>query len=379
MINLDHNATTSIHPEVVHAMQECWETNHGNPASSHRLGRRARQALESSRDGIGQLLGAEIDGTDSDHIILTSGGTEANNLALLGLVGPQPGRVIISAIEHPSVAAAAEHLRVRGHEICELPVSDAGIVQIERLDSLLTDATCLVSIMLANNETGVIQPVAEAAHLCQTRGIPFHTDAVQAVGKIPVDFRKLHVTALSLSGHKFHGPHGIGALIVRHGTQLQPILYGGHQQKGLRPGTQPLELAIGLHRALQVWKRDAGTRTARMTALRDQFEELIRAANVGAVINGLGADRLPNTSNVAFPGLDCQAIHMALDLAGVASSIGAACASGAVEPSPVLLAMKLHPDIVEGSLRFSLGAFTTRPDIESAAARLIECVTRMRS
>jgi cysteine desulfurase len=377
MIDLDHNATTPIHPEVVQAIESCFEAAHGNPASAHRLGRRARQVVEEARDSIGTILGSETEGMQPDHIVFTSGGSEANNLALLGMAGRTPGRIVISAIEHPSVMAVAMELQQRGFELHQLPVTTQGIIDIEQLEPLLTNNTRLVSVMLANNETGVIQPVEKIAELCQRHGVPLHTDAVQAVGKIPVHFRQLGVNALSLSAHKFHGPRGIGALLVHHGEEIEPILYGGFQQRGLRPGTQPIELIVGLHRALQIWQRDAHTRAARMAALRDHFEELLRAAHLGVVINGLSADRLPNTSNVAFPGLDCQAIHMALDLADVACSIGAACASGAAEPSPVLLAMQLPTAIVDGALRFSLGAFTTRPEIESAAARVIQCVRRM--
>jgi cysteine desulfurase len=286
--------------------------------------------------------------------------------------------VIISSVEHPSVTGPAEQLERRGFDVCRVRVDSAGVVDQQHFRELLTPTTRLVSIMLANNETGVLQPIELLAGLCREVGVPFHTDAVQAVGKIPVHFAQLQVTALTLTGHKFHGPRGVGALLLQRPARIDPILFGGFQQMGLRPGTEPLELAVGLHHALQVWQRDSQTRTARMSALRDRFEQLLRDAAIGVVVNGLDAKRLPHTSNVAFPRLDCQAVHMALDMAGVACSIGSACASGSTEPSAVLLAMRLPADIVESSLRFSLGAFTTRQDIDTAAERIIQAMRRLR-
>ncbi len=377
IINLDHNATTPIHPEVAEAMANCYLQGYGNAASSHQFGRRARQVLEDAREGIGRILGADIEGVDADRVILTSGGTEANNLALLGLCGHPPGRLIISSVEHPSIVGPAEQLGRRGFDVQRLRVDTDGVVDESHLDELLTPDTRLVSIMLANNETGVLQPIERLARRCHQAGVPLHTDAVQAVGKIPVHFSQLQPQALTLTAHKCHGPRGIGALVVKRSLRIDPVLFGGAQQMGLRPGTEPLELAVGLYRALQIWQRDAQTRMARMTALRDRFEELLRGAALGVVINGLGARRLPHTSNVAFPGLDCQAVHMALDLAGVACSIGSACASGANEPSAVLMAMRLPSEIIESSLRFSLGAFTTREEVDTAAHRITEAIRRL--
>jgi cysteine desulfurase len=377
IINLDHNATTPIHPEVAQAMAECYLRGYGNAASSHRLGRRSRQVLEDARENIGRMLGADVSGVDADRVLLTSGGTESNNLALLGMAGQPPGRVIISSVEHASVTEAATRLQRHGFDIRKLRVDSAGIVDLDHLKEVLSADTRLVSVMLANNETGVLQPLEQIARLCHDRNIPLHTDAVQAVGKIPVHFGALGVTAMTLTGHKFHGPRGIGALIIKRAQSIQSLLAGGVQQMGLRPGTEPIELAVGLDQALRCWQRDAQTRAARMTALRDRFEELLRSADLGVVINGLDAPRLPHTTNAAFPGLDCQAVHMALDMAGVACSIGSACTSGASEPSAVLLAMRLPTRIVESSLRFSLGAFTTREDIDLAAGRIIEAIRRL--
>jgi len=298
-------------------------------------------------------------------------------LALLGLAGPPPGRILISSVEHPSVTGPAEHLERLGYEVCRVRVDGRGIVDEAHFRELLVPGTRLVSIMLANNETGVVQSLTPLVERCRELGVPFHTDAVQAVGKIPVHFGQLQVSALTLTAHKFHGPRGIGALIIQRTVRLEPRLFGGFQQTGLRPGSEPVELAVGLHHALQVWQRDASTRAARMAALRDRFEQLLRDAAIGVVINGQGAPRLPHTCNVAFPGLDCQAVHMALDMAGIACSIGSACASGSTEPSAVLLAMRLPEDIVKSSLRFSLGAFTTRQDIDMAADRVVQAIRRL--
>ncbi|MHB8860817.1 MAG: cysteine desulfurase family protein [Pirellulaceae bacterium] len=377
IIDLDHNATTVLHPEVAQVMADCYAAGYGNAASSHQRGRRARQVLEEARETIGRILGADLSGLQTDRIILTSGGTEANNLALLGMAGATPGRVVISSVEHPSVRGPAEQLERRGFDVRRVEVDSRGVVDEQHFRELVTPTTRLVSIMLANNETGVLQPIELLANRCQEMGVPFHTDAVQAVGKIPVHFTHLQVTALTLTGHKFHGPRGIGALLLRRTARIDPLFFGGFQQTELRPGTEPLELAVGLQHALQVWQRDAQTRAARMSALRDRFEQLLRDGSIGVVINGLGARRLPHTSNVAFPALDCQAVHMALDMAGIACSIGSACASGSTQPSAVLLAMRLPHDIVESSLRFSLGAFTTRQDIDTAAQRIIEAIRRL--
>jgi cysteine desulfurase len=377
MIDLDHNATTSIHPEVAQAILECSLAGHGNAASAHAHGRRARRILEEAREGIGEIVGADMTGLQADRVILTSGGTESNNLALFGMVSGTPGRVVISSVEHPSVVGAAEQLERRGFEVRRVRVGSTGVVDPTHFRELVTQGTQLVSIMLANNETGVIQPIAALAGYCREIGVPFHTDAVQAVGKIPVNFAELPVTALTFTGHKFHGPRGIGVLLIRRSAPIQPLLYGGFQQLGLRPGTEPIELAVGLHRALQIWLRDSQTRGVRMAALRDRFEQRLRDAVPDVVVNGLRAQRLPHTSSIAFPGLDCQALHMALDLAGVACSVGSACASGSSEPSTVLVAMGLPAEIIESSLRFSIGAFTSRQDIDQAVDRIADVVRRL--
>ncbi len=377
-IYLDNNATTRIDPRVAQAIYECHLAGHVNPASQHRPGRQTRRVLEQARDTVGRILGCHLSDMHADRILFTSGGTEANNLALLGLAGRPPGRVIISAIEHPSIVGPAEQLIRLGFDVQRIRVSHDGVVQIDHLRELLNKDTRLVSVMLGNNETGVLQPVSELAEMCAEVGVPLHTDAVQVVGKLPVHFHHLGVAAMSLAAHKFHGPRGIGALILRPDARLAPILFGGFQQEGLRPGTESVALAVGLSRALELWEEESASRQQRMTALRDQLENAIRAEIPDVVINGAAAARLPHTINLSFPGVERQALLMALDLAGIACSAGSACASGSSELSPVLLAMGLSKEITSGSIRLSLGADSAASNVADAVRLICNCVKTLR-
>jgi cysteine desulfurase len=386
-IYLDHNATTPILPEVADAMREAALRYHGNPASQHDAGRQARRALEQARNRIAEILGARTSGMDADQLIFTSGGTESNNLALSGLLQPPAPRLVISAIEHPSVARAAEKLAGNpraepgaggGVDLQVLGVDQDGVIRLDQLESLLAPATRLASIMLASNETGVLQPVGEAASICRRHQVLIHTDATQVVGKLPVSFTELGVDALTAAAHKFHGPVGIGVLLVRHGVTLVAQTHGGFQQASLRPGTESVPLAIGMEVALEVWQRDADVRRRRMTELRDRFEREILAGWPRAVVIGGAAPRLPHTSNIALAGLDRQALVMALDLAGVACSSGSACASGSSEPSPTLLAMGLPEEQISSSVRFSLGATTSAADIDEAVRRILNVCNNLR-
>ena len=388
MIYLDHNATTPIDPRVAQAIAECHATGYLNPSSAHSAGRAARQRIETARATVARILGADITHTNSDEVIFTSGGTESNNLALRGLAGPiraengKPTRIIVSAVEHPSIIGAAQHMAMLGYDVRRLPVDSLGIVRLDYLEETLTEETRIVSVMTANNETGVIQPLKEVVSLCQPRGVLVHTDAVQMVGKLPVDFKSLGVDALSFSGHKFHGPSGIGGLILRGGVRLEPILHGGFQQQALRPGTESVALAVGLEAALLLWKRESPSRALRMERLRDELESRLRAGEPGIVVNGAMVHgdhasqpthkRIPHTSNISFPAVDRQALLLALDQQGICCSTGSACASGSSEPSPVLLAMGCSKAVIEGSLRISLGATTTQLEIEAAAAKILE-------
>ncbi|HTU26048.1 MAG TPA: cysteine desulfurase family protein, partial [Pirellulales bacterium] len=350
------------------------QQGYANPASQHQAGRRARRVLEDARDAIGELLGADLTGRQPDRVIFTSGGTEANNLAILGLAeagGAEPGEVITSAIEHPSVQGPLARLESQGWVVHRVGVTRDGAVRAGDVEPLINDRTRLITVMLGNNETGVLQPVADIARIAAVHGVPMHTDGVQVVGKLPVSFDGLRVTSLSLAGHKFHGPPGIGALVVAGGTRIAPQLFGGFQQAGLRPGTESVALAVGLRTALEMFQTSADSRAQRMRELRNRLESALKAGFAGTRVNGAGAPRLPHTSNLAFLGLDRQALAMALDLAGVACSTGSACASGSSEPSHVLLAMGCEREVVASSLRFSLGAETTADEIDEAIRRIL--------
>jgi len=385
-IYLDHNATTPLHPEVAEAVHKASLHYSANPSSLHAPGRQARRALEEARQRVGELLGARMTGMKADRVIFTSGGTEAANLAVFGLfgvpratrlqrAGATPPHFLTSSIEHPCILEAADQLL--NCEVEHLPVSVHGVVDLDQFLNRLRPSTQLVSVMLANNETGVLQPVAKIATLCAERGIAVHSDAAQMVGKLPVDFTSLNLSAMSCAAHKFYGPPGIGALLIRHDVPLQPTLFGGHQQAGLRPGTEPVALAIGMQTALECWHRDAEETIRRTTQLRDQFEQNITAELPAVEVLGGGAARLPNTSHLAFVGLNRQAMLMALDLAGVACSSGSACASGSSELSPVLLAMGLKKEVVEGAIRFSLGKTTTAAEIEDSCRRILSVCQRL--
>lgn len=377
-IYLDNNATTAVLPAVAAAMTEVYAAGYANPASQHQSGQRARRVLEEIRQQIADLLGAETAGIQTDRLIFTSGGTEANNLALQGLCGKPGSNIIISAIEHPSVVSVAEHLAERGYEVRRLPVDRTGVVLLDRLDDLIDQHTSLVSVMLGNHETGVLQPVRKIAENCSSAGVPMHTDAVQAVGKLPVNFRELGVAAMSFSAHKLHGPVGIGGLLLRSDVTPAPLLFGGFQQGAIRPGTEAPALARGMLTAMLLAHDEGEKRWQRMASLRDRLESTLHREIPEVVINGAGADRLPHTSSVSFPGLDRQAVVMALDLAGVACSTGSACASGSSDPSPVLLAMGLAPEVVEGSIRISLSALTTANEIDAVVSRIVRVYAGLR-
>lgn len=376
-IYLDHNATTPIDPRVVDAIERAWKEGGANPASQHGPGRTARRMLEEAREGIAELLGAKTGGMDADQVIFTSGGTEANNLALFGLAGPPGSRVFVSTGEHPSVLAASDELRRRGWAVQRVRLLPDGVFAVLALRGLLAEGASLVSLLLASNETGIIQPVHEVAAYCRERQTAIHTDAAQAVGKMDVSFRELGVDAMTIAPHKFHGPLGIGALVLRHGAQLQPHMFGGFQQGGLRPGTENVALAVGFHEALRLAWTDAAERQERMRSLRDKLERLLRAELPQVVVIGERAPRLPNTSCIAFPGVNRQALVMALDMSGVACSTGSACASGSSQPSPTLIAMNLPREVIEGSIRLSFGAFTTTGEVADAARRIINTVKHL--
>lgn len=380
-IYLDHNATTPMAAEVVDAMTEAMHAGYANPASQHEAGRRARRVIEAARQRIVELLGGASTGRLPDRLIFTSGGTEANNLAIFGLAQAHAGAaslVVTSPIEHPSVSSAVDQLARRGWQVSRLPVDATGVVDASQLESLLTPDARLITVMLGNNETGAIQPIARLADVASRHGIPMHTDAVQAVGKISVHFRDLGVAALSFAAHKFHGPLGIGGLLVHGDVKLGPMLFGGFQQVAIRPGTESVPLVVGLQTALELWHAQREARYARLASLRDRLERQLCAGWPAAVVVAGDAKRLPHTSNIAFVGLDRQALFLALDMAGIACSTGSACASGSSEPSPVLVAMGPEPGVIRSSLRLSLGANTTEQEVDEATRRILLVCNRLR-
>lgn len=390
-IYLDHNSTTPIDPAVIAAMQPCWEAGYLNPASQHRFGQAARRRLEQSRTAIAKMLGAVTTGMATDQLVFTSGGTESNNLALLGLATQQLSpdgpltdsntslpQVLVSAIEHPSTIGAAEQLARLGFKVRMIPVDQHGVCCLDELETMIQQPTALVSLMLANNETGVVQPVAEAAAICRANNILLHTDAVQAVGKIPVNFHDLCVDALSLTAHKFNGPRGVGGLLLRHGVTPQPILFGGFQQSAIRPGTEDVALAVGMQTALELFLQQP-ERMLTVTALRDFLQTELMKQIPEAVVVGNNAMRLPTTLNIAFPGINRQSFLLAADIEALAVSTGSACASGSSELSPVLLAMGLPKNVIESAIRISLGVTNTRAEIEMAIARIVGLVRRLKS
>jgi cysteine desulfurase len=371
-IYLDNNATTSLLPAVWEAMRPFLTDTYGNPASAHWAGRHARQALEDARDHTASLLGA-----DPDEVIFTSGATEANNLALFGLAGEAGGHLLTSPIEHPSVREPIQRLAARGFAVDSLPVDPSGIVRLEALSELLKPDTRLVSVMYANNETGAVQPVAQIAEQLPP-GVVFHCDAAQAAGKLSLHFHDLGVTALALSAHKFHGPKGVGALLVRRHAKLAPQLLGGHQQQGRRPGTEPVALAVGLAHALELAEQQNQRRHQHVLRLRHLFLEALQATASPLVVNGPVEGGIPHTLNLSFPGCRADSLLMNLDLAGVACSTGSACSSGSLLPSPVLQAMGVPEPVLHSAMRFSLSPFLTEAEVNEAARRIAAVVDRLR-
>jgi cysteine desulfurase len=386
MTYLDNNATTRPLPEVVEVMTRHWRDSFANPGSRHGAGRRARQALETARESMAGILGAH-----PDEVVFTSGGTESNNMAVLGLASGPPGTIALTGAEHPAVIEAARFLETRGWHLATLPVDEDGLLLTvfaseqegrqrdkERGRQGEHEDVRLVALILAHNETGVIQDVRPIAEECQSRGIPIHLDAVQAVGKIPVNFHALGVTSLALGAHKFYGPRGIGALLLKRGTELAPSAFGGHQESGRRPGTEAVALIAGMAKALELFHAGQEERIARTRALRDLLEERLAALCPPVTLNGSRERRLPNTLNIAFPGVDGEALLVTLDLEGVACSLGSTCASGSAEPAPVLLAMNRPRDVWRSSVRFSVGIENTTAEIEQASKIIAAAVGRLR-
>jgi len=377
-IYFDHNATTPVHPDVADVMGRVLREHYGNASSVHRLGQEAKAVLDEARTSVATLIGAE-----PSELVFTSGGTEADNLAIRGVaeaLEPTGRRhLIATAIEHEAVLVTLKALARRGWRTTLLPVGLTGIVEPGALEDALTDDTAVVSVMHANNELGTVQPVAELARLAHARGALFHTDAVQSIGKLRVDARELGVDLLALSAHKFNGPKGAGALWIRRGTRLTPILTGGKHERTRRAGTENVPAIAGLGAAARLAMAKGAAEGERVAVLRDRLEEGILARVPGTVVNGAREPRVPNTTNISFERVEAESLLIALDLEGIAVSTGAACSSGTLEPSHVLRAMGLPTHRAQNSIRFSLGAGNTEEEVDYLLEKLPNAVDKLRS
>lgn len=372
-VYLDNNATTPVLPEVFEAMRPCFGERFGNASSIHHHGQQTRAAVERARHSLASLLGCR-----AAEIIFTSGGTEGDNLAIAGLTSAGD-HVVTSSVEHHAVLLACKHLEETGCDVTYVPVDDRGLIDPEDVRRALRPNTRLISIMMANNETGVLQPVEEIGRIAAEAEVYFHTDAVQAAGKVPIDVKRIGCDALSISGHKMHAPQGVGALYVRKGAHLQPLFYGGRHERSRRAGTEnvPGIVALGKAAELAMQGFERGE-NEKMSALRDRLQQGIVAQADESGVNGEGAPRVPNTTNIYFDHIEGESMVIALDLKGLAVSTGAACSSGAIEPSHVLMAMGLRSDRARASIRFSLGKQNTAEDIDLALALVPETVARLR-
>lgn len=372
-IYFDNNATTPVLPEVLEAMRPYFNERFGNASSIHHHGQETRAAVERARESVATLLGCR-----ASEVVFTSGGTEADNLAIFGLIKPGD-HLITSTIEHHAVLNSGKRLQEMGCEVTYVPVDGQGRVNPDDVGRALRPNTRLISIMMANNETGVLQPVEEIGRIAAEADVYLHTDAVQAAGKAPIDVKRLGCDLLSISGHKMHAPQGIGALYVRKGTHLQPLLYGGSHERSRRAGTENVPAIVALGKAAEIALRGLSDGSVQQIAeLRSRLQAGVLAAVNAAEVNGGGAPRVPNTANIYFDYIEGEALVIALDLKGLAVSTGAACSSGAIEPSHVLTAMGLRPERARASIRFSLGKQNTAEEVDWALALIPQAVVRLR-
>jgi len=378
-VYLDYNATTPVEPEVLDAMLPYFSGEFGNASSIHTFGQKARAAVETAREQVAAVIGAR-----PQEIFFTSGGTESDNHAIFGIVGSSTTsanrrpHVITSFVEHEAVLNACQALEKQSVDVTYLHVDQDGLIDLEDLRGAVRNETVLITIMHANNELGTVQPLEEIGRIAKEADVYFHTDAVQSAGKIPIDVNPFQLDLLSLSGHKLYAPKGIGALYVRGGTRLKQLLYGGHHQRGMRPGTENVAGIVGLGKAAETARQSLAHDSKRLSALRDQLEHGLLHRVPHSRINGARAPRTPNTANLVFPGVEGEALLIALDLKGLACSTGAACSSGAVEPSHVLTAIGLPAEEARASLRFSLGRHTTQADIDFALQVVPAAVAQLR-
>jgi len=376
-VYVDNNATTRTAPEVLEAMLPFFCDLYGNPSSMHFFGGQVEQCLRKARSQVAELLGA-----GPDEIVFTSCGTESDNAAVFGTLetAPHKRHIVTTRVEHPAVRNVARHLSKKGYRLTELPVDGSGALDIRQLDHAVTQDTALVSIMWANNETGVMFPVEEIADMLRDRDVIFHTDAVQAVGKIPIDLsRQKGIHLLSLSGHKLHAPKGVGVLYIRKGTPLAPFVIGGHQEHGRRGGTENVPYIVGLGKAAELAGQRLGDENTRVRGIRDHLEQGLLAAVPNTLVNGKGQPRLPNTTNLSFEYVEGESILLHLSNLGICASSGSACTSGSLEPSHVLRAMGVPFTAAHGSIRFSLSGYNTREEMDYILEHLPRIIEKLRA
>lgn len=376
VIYLDNNATTRVAPEVVEAMMPFLTDYYGNPSSMHTFGGQVRKRLNEAKEQIAELIGAG----SIEEIIITANATESNNSAFWGTLEsyPEKRHIVTTKVEHPSVLNVAQFWERKGYRVTWLGVDSQGRLDLEELRSALTPQTALVSIMYANNETGVIFPVEEIGKIVKSYGIVYHVDAVQAIGKIPLDLKNSTIDLLSLSGHKLHAPKGVGVLYIRRGTRFQPYMIGGHQEYTRRAGTENVPGIIGLGKACELAKKSVDEETNKVRRLRDKLEREILAKVPDSRVNGIEAERLPNTSSISFEGVEGESILLMLDREGICASSGSACTTGSIEPSHVLRAMGVPYNYVHGTVRFSLSRYTTEEEIDTVIEVLPGIIERLR-
>jgi len=374
-IYLDNNATSQVAPEVQEAMLPYFHELYGNPSSMHSFGGQVSKTIRDARENVAALIGA-----DPEEIIFTSCGTESDNTAILSAlaVNPDKRHIVTSRVEHPAVKVLCEHLKERGCHVTELPVDSEGKFNIEEYESSLSRDTAVVSLMWANNETGVIFPVEKAASLARERGILFHTDAVQAVGKIPINMRANSIDMLSLSGHKLHAPKGVGVLYVRKGTKFSPFLIGGHQEKGRRGGTENTASIVALGKACELAAHNMDTENTMVKYLRDKLEKRLLVTIPNSRVNGDRMNRLPNTTSISFEFVEGEGILLLMDQFNICASSGSACTSGSLQPSHVLRAMGVPFTMAHGSVRFSLSVYNTEEEIDFVIEKLPPIIERLR-
>jgi cysteine desulfurase len=376
-VYLDNNATTPIHPEVKDVMTNFLSEKFGNPSSIHWAGREAKKALEDAREKVAEIINAE-----PSEIVFTGSGTEANNMAIKGIAFQnleKKGHIITSSVEHPSVLNTCKYLEKKGFEVTYLPVDSYGMIDPEDLKKSIKKNTILVSIMMANNEIGNIYPVKELASIAKENNIPFHCDAVQSLGKIEVDVKKLGVDLLSISAHKIYAPKGVGALYIRKGLKIEPLITGGHQEKNRRGGTENMIGIVGFGKACEIAKKEMNEVAERVRRLRDKLEKGIMEKIPDVKLNGHPEKRVPTTLNVSFLYVEGESILLNLDMEGIAASSGSACTSGTLDPSHVLTAMGISHEVAHGSIRFSLGRDTTEEDIDYVLEVLPPIIEKLRS